>query len=287
MIEPAEVAGWFAGGSILAALGWLLVRNAGSRWRKTNRRGRTIPVTLGWAFAIGAAGIALVVADQIRAVGVRDSQAGELLGAAVVFVAGVVDDGFGGTVRGLRGHLRALLGGHLTTGGVKLGAAVLAAAITVAWTPRDHLWADLLALVAIAGCTNVWNGLDVAPGRALKGFVVVAVVLLVVDLKAFLLVCTGAAVTTLVPDLRERGMLGRFGREPPRLPRRGGDRPAPPGGMAGPGRGHRDRAQRPRRDGDLHEDDRRDRPPPMVRSSRTHAGSNFVSPTGGLVHDVC
>jgi len=211
VIEPAEAAGWFAGGSILAALGWLLVRNAGPRWRKTNRRGHAIPATLGWAFAVGAAGIALVVADQIRAVGVRDSQAGEFLGAVIVFTAGVIDDGFGGTVRGLRGHLRALLSGHLTTGGVKLGAALFAAAITVAWTPRDHLWADLLALVAIAGCTNVWNGLDVAPGRALKGFVVVAIVLLVVDLKAFLLVCTGAAVTTLVPDLRERGMLGDSG----------------------------------------------------------------------------
>jgi len=211
MIEAAEAAGWFVGGSILAALGWLLVRHAGPRWRKTNRRGRAIPATLGWAFAVGAAGIALVVADQIRAVGVRDSQAGEFLGAVIVFTAGVIDDGFGGTVRGLRGHLRALLSGHLTTGGVKLGAALFAAAITVAWTPRDHLWADLLALVAIAGCTNVWNGLDVAPGRALKGFVVVAIVLLVVDLKAFLLVCTGAAVTTLVPDLRERGMLGDSG----------------------------------------------------------------------------
>ena len=211
MIEAAEAAGWFVGGSILAALGWLLARNAASRWRKTNRRGRAIPATLGWAFALGAAGIALVVVDQIRAGGVRDSQAGELLGAAIVFMAGVIDDGFGGTVRGLRGHLRALLSGHLTTGGVKLAAAVLAAAITVAWTPRDHLWADLLALIAIAGCTNVWNGLDVAPGRALKGFVVVAIVLLVVDLRAFLLVCTGAAVTTLVPDLRERGMLGDSG----------------------------------------------------------------------------
>lgn len=211
MIEPAEGAGWFVGGSILAALGWLLVRNAGPRWRKTNRRGRAIPATLGWAFAAGAAGIAVVVVDQIRADGVRDSQAGELIGALIVFLAGVIDDGFGGTVRGLRGHLRALLRGHLTTGGVKLAAAVVAAAVVVAWTPRDHLWADLLALIAIAGCTNVWNGLDVVPGRALKGFVVVAIVLLVVDLKAFLLVCTGAAITTLVPDLRERGMLGDSG----------------------------------------------------------------------------
>jgi hypothetical protein len=170
-----------------------------------------IPATLGWAVAAGSTGIALVVVRQVDADGVRDSQAGELLGAAIVFLAGVVDDGFGGAERGLRGHLRALLAGRLTTGSVKLAAAVLAAAITVAWTPREHLWANLLALVAIAGCTNVWNGLDVAPGRALKGFLIVALVLLVVDLKAFLLVCTGAASAALVPDLRERGMLGDSG----------------------------------------------------------------------------
>jgi hypothetical protein len=94
---------------------------------------------------------------------------------------------------------------------VKLVAAVLAAAITVGWTPREHLWANVLALVTIAGCTNVWNGLDVAPGRATKGFLVVAVVLLAVDLRAFLLVCSGAAAAVLWPDLRERGMLGDSG----------------------------------------------------------------------------
>jgi hypothetical protein len=40
---------------------------------------------------------------------------------------------------------------------------------------------------------------------------VVALVLLVVDLRAFLLVCTGAAAAILGPDLRERGMLGDSG----------------------------------------------------------------------------
>jgi len=170
-----------------------------------------MPVTLGWAVAVGLAGLIGVVWDQVDHIGLRESQAGELLGAAIVFAAGVVDDGYGGPVRGLRGHLRALRSGHLTTGGLKLAAAVLAAAITVAWTPRDHLWADLLALIAIAGCTNVWNGLDIAPGRALKGFLIVALVLLAADLKAFLLVCTGAATAVLIPDLRERGMLGDSG----------------------------------------------------------------------------
>lgn len=201
----------FGAGFVIAALAWHLVRRAGPRWQKENRRGRLVPATLGWALAMGLLALVAVVWDQVDEIGVRGSQSGELIGAAIVFAAGVVDDGYGGSVRGLRGHLRALLAGHLTTGGVKLAAAVLAATITMAWTPRDHLWANLLALVAIAGCTNVWNGLDVAPGRALKGFLVVAVVLLAVDLKAFLLVCTGAATAVLFPDLRERGMLGDSG----------------------------------------------------------------------------
>ena len=201
----------FGAGFMITALAWHLVRRVSPRWRKENRRGRLLPATLGWALATGLLSLVAVVWDQVNGIGLRGSQTGELIGAAIVFLAGVVDDGYGGSVRGLRGHLRALLGGHLTTGGVKLAAAVLAALITEAWTPRDHLWANLLALIAIAGCTNVWNGLDVAPGRALKGFLVVAVVLLIVDLKAFLLVCTGAAAAALVPDLRERGMLGDSG----------------------------------------------------------------------------
>jgi hypothetical protein len=203
---------WYLGvGVLLAAIGLLLFRGAGPRWERANRRGRALPVTLGWALALGVAGTALVVRQQIEVLGVRDSQAGELLGAAIVFLAGVVDDGFGGEARGLRGHLRALGSGRVTTGVLKLAAAVLASAITVAWTPREHLWANVLALITIAGCTNVWNGLDVAPGRAVKGFLVVAVALLVVDVRAFLLVSTGAAAAVLWPDVRERGMLGDSG----------------------------------------------------------------------------
>jgi UDP-GlcNAc:undecaprenyl-phosphate/decaprenyl-phosphate GlcNAc-1-phosphate transferase len=198
-------------GLFVAAIGLLVFRPTSPRWWKTNRRGIAVPVSLGWSLALGVAATGYPVWVQMDELGIRESQAGELLGAAIVFLAGVVDDGFGGAERGLRGHLRALLAGRLTTGSVKLAAAVLAAAITVAWTPREHLWANLLALIAIAGCTNVWNGLDVAPGRALKGFLVVAVMLLVVDLKAFLLVCTGAACAALAPDLRERGMLGDSG----------------------------------------------------------------------------
>jgi hypothetical protein len=205
------IARYLGVGLLLAAIGLLVVRRAGPRWQRANRRGRTLPTTLGWALGLGVAGTAAVVRLQVEVLGVRGSQAGELLGAAIVFLAGVVDDGFGDEARGLRGHLGAFAAGRVTTGVLKLAAAVLAAAITVAWTPREHLWANLLALITIAGCTNVWNGLDVAPGRAAKGFLVVAAVLLVVDVRAFLLVATGAAAAILWPDLRERGMLGDSG----------------------------------------------------------------------------
>jgi UDP-N-acetylmuramyl pentapeptide phosphotransferase/UDP-N-acetylglucosamine-1-phosphate transferase len=205
------ITGYVAIGLAVAAVGALVLRPMGPRWRKANRRDVLLPVTLGWALAMGVAATGYVVWTQQRQLGLRDSQAGELLGAAIVFVAGVLDDGFGGEVRGLRGHLRALASGQVTTGVVKIAAAILAAAITVAWTPRTSTWANLLALVTIAGCTNVWNGLDVAPGRAAKAFLVVAVVLLLVDVKPFLLVCTGAAAAVLLPDLRERAMLGDAG----------------------------------------------------------------------------
>jgi hypothetical protein len=211
MTGTGALFGSFVIGLVLAGIGLMAFRPANARWWKTNRRGIAVPTSLGWALALGVAGTVIPVWIQIDDVGVRDSQVGELLAAAIVFLAGVIDDGFGGDVRGLRGHLRALLHGHITTGGVKLAAAVLAAAITVAWTPREHLWANLFALIGIAGCTNVWNGLDVAPGRATKGFLVVAIVLLFVDVRAFLLICTGAATAVLVPDLRERGMLGDSG----------------------------------------------------------------------------
>lgn len=201
----------FSLGLVVAAIGLVVFRPSSARWWKTNRRGISVPVSLGWALALGVAATGSAVWVQVDELGIRDSQAGELIAAAIVFLAGVVDDGFGGDVRGLRGHLRALLVGRLTTGGIKLAAAVLAAGITVAWTPREHLWANLVALIAIAGCTNVWNGLDVAPGRATKGFLVVAAALLLVDVRAFLLICAGAATAVLVPDLRERGMLGDSG----------------------------------------------------------------------------
>jgi len=71
----------------------------------------------------------------------------------------------------------------------------------------------LAGVVLIAGCANVWNGLDVRPGRALK-FALLAMACLIgvpLDLLPTLPLLALACGCVLWPDLRERAMLGDGG----------------------------------------------------------------------------
>ena len=72
-----------------------------------------------------------------------------------------------------------------------------------------------LAAVITAGAANIWNGLDVAPGRADKYFFIAAIPTLFAPVRGpgwlLLLFATGAVVGVVSFDLRERGMLGDTG----------------------------------------------------------------------------
>jgi hypothetical protein len=102
----------------------------------------------------------------------------------------------------------------VTTGLVKAFVAVGAAAIVVALEPPRPTWVRVAGVVLIAGATNVWNGLDVRPGRALKAFVPAALPFLLVGnvwLAPVVLGVFVGALAALPVDLRERGMLGDAG----------------------------------------------------------------------------
>jgi hypothetical protein len=116
--------------------------------------------------------------------------------------------------RGWRGHARALSRGELSAGVVKAIGALALAAYVVSGRGREEL--DYLAdLALLLLATNLFNLLDLRPGRAEKALVLVgaglclgAWTLAPVELMGLFLapVLVGAAFT-----LRERAMLGDAG----------------------------------------------------------------------------
>jgi UDP-GlcNAc:undecaprenyl-phosphate GlcNAc-1-phosphate transferase len=116
--------------------------------------------------------------------------------------------------RGWRGHGRAALHGELSTGTLKaagsLGLALYAMSFEGLSKPR---W--LLAVVVLVLATNLFNLLDLRPGRAIKAFMLLGAGLTLGSLDARPLWSLGLfAAPALVAglyDLRERAMLGDTG----------------------------------------------------------------------------
>ncbi len=116
--------------------------------------------------------------------------------------------------RGWRGHGRAALHGELSTGTLKaagsLGLALFAMSFEGLSKPR---W--LLAVGVLVLATNVFNLLDLRPGRAIKAFVLLGAGLTLGSLDARPLWSLGLFVAPALVaglyDLRERAMLGDTG----------------------------------------------------------------------------
>jgi UDP-GlcNAc:undecaprenyl-phosphate/decaprenyl-phosphate GlcNAc-1-phosphate transferase len=210
--------GFWAAPQVLAGL-------AGSSLARMNYRKREVVAGLGLVLGVGLVVWAAPLGIAARVDPVRAARA-ELLapsGLAVVVaglafvVLGLVDDLVedpGGS-RGFRGHLRALAGGRLTGGGVKLLGGALAGLLVAALaTPGDRpAWAVLLGGVVVASAANTANLLDLRPGRCAKVFLPLWVAGCLLDPGggAWSAGLAGAALAALPFDLREQGMLGDAG----------------------------------------------------------------------------
>lgn len=184
-----------------------------------NYRGRPVGVWLGAAFVgavIGSVGGAELAQVVVR--GRAGTHAGEtawmLAGCAAVFLAGLYDDFRPARTSGLAAQLGALARGRVTSGVVKLGAIGLAAA-AVTWGLGARGERFVVGSAVVAGSANVWNLLDVRPGRALKLFLpAVAALSLLAPAGAYPALgatAFGAGAVALVVDLREWAMLGDGG----------------------------------------------------------------------------
>lgn len=138
-----------------------------ARLRVENHRGIEVPRTLGFALAAGGIVSAVMIAALDRS-GVSSTGWVACGAGGLVFVAGLVDDLTPSGPRGLLGHLRALASGHVSTGIVKLFVVGAASLVVVAAGPERGGAVRISGVVLIAGAANLWNGLDVRPGRALK-----------------------------------------------------------------------------------------------------------------------
>ena len=199
-VAPALLRGLAAGGHV-----------------RLNYRGAGLPCPFGLVIAFGVlfggalASSVAMAADDVAA-----------LPPALVFVLGVallglVDDEFTGDARGLRGHLRATLRGELSTGALKaLGTLALAVVAIAPSVVLDARGADegVLAVAILVLATNLFNLLDLRPGRTLKAFVLVAIgcaPFVSGDGLAPLGLLVGPIVVAGLYDLRERAMLGDTG----------------------------------------------------------------------------
>jgi UDP-GlcNAc:undecaprenyl-phosphate/decaprenyl-phosphate GlcNAc-1-phosphate transferase len=204
----------FAGSLALAAA---LVRRPVARLSAENHRGARLPVVLGLGVAAGVtvgstAAVLLSWGDESRIASMR--LIGLAAAAAIVLGAGLGDDLSTGGPRGLRGHARALLRGRPSTGLLKVIAALAGGVIVVVTFPRPGI-AGPVGVLTVAACANLWNGLDVVPGRAVKAFAPVALALAVAGptgvVGSFLAAFVGGALGVAFFDLRERAMLGDAG----------------------------------------------------------------------------
>ena len=100
-----------------------------------------------------------------------------IFGMMAMFFAGIIDDTIGNRdVSGLKGHFKSLFKGTLTTGGFKAIFGGFVGLIISVCISKDIVDIVINTLV-IALSTNLMNLFDLRPGRAIKVYLVIMIVI--------------------------------------------------------------------------------------------------------------
>jgi UDP-GlcNAc:undecaprenyl-phosphate GlcNAc-1-phosphate transferase len=187
--------------------------------KKTNFLGQEIPGSVGFIFPISyIVGYVLVIVFERERplvwIGPRESLLILLLGMCLL---GLLDDLLGThETSGFKGHIKEAILGRFSTGVLKaLGGLLLAMAASAPFS--RHIWDLFLNGALIALGANLFNLLDMRPGRSLKVFFPLLAGMIVLNWRlenAFIpyLLSVGAIALVLFPgDLSRKFMLGDSG----------------------------------------------------------------------------
>ena len=190
---------------------------------KANYRERELPFPFGVLTLAGAL-IALIPLALLQGLASAEVFHPEVLPVAVyalgVLALGLIDDTLGepraerAVARGWRGHGAAALRGELSTGALKAAGSLGLALFAMSYLPLSNgRW--LLAAAVLVLATNVFNLLDLRPGRSTKAFVLLGAGLGIGSANPRPLwalgLFAGPALVAGFYDLRERAMLGDTG----------------------------------------------------------------------------
>jgi UDP-GlcNAc:undecaprenyl-phosphate/decaprenyl-phosphate GlcNAc-1-phosphate transferase len=184
---------------------------------RENFRGRALAFPFGVVvvFAAVCALVPLALLYRLADADVLPAELGLVVPYALgIAFLGLADDMLSGPERGWRGHAAATLRGGFSTGALKaIGAAGLALYVLTGRAGSDGRY--LLAAAVLVLATNLFNLLDLRPGRCVKAFVLLGAGLTLGAWDARPLAAVGLfAAPVLVAglyDLRERAMLGDTG----------------------------------------------------------------------------
>ena len=198
-------------------------RSSAGGHTKPNYRSRLLPCPFG-VLMLAASLLALIPLMLVQKLGSTRLFHAEALPIAVyalgVIGLGLIDDTLGSSgpdrplQRGWRGHGAAVLRGELSTGALKAAGSLGLALFTMSYLELSNgRW--LLAAAVLVLATNVFNLLDLRPGRSTKAFVLLAAGLGIGSGEVRPLwslgLFVGPALVAGFYDLRERAMLGDTG----------------------------------------------------------------------------
>lgn len=181
---------------------------------RENYRGDMIPVGLGLVF-IPTLVINSIILIYSNIVPEKIIMIYMLLFASIAMsFVGIIDDSLGNRgVTGLIGHFKALFKGSLTTGAFKalLGGFV---GLTLAVTLSKSIPNIIVATLVVALSTNMMNLFDLRPGRAIKAYVMLAIIIFLASAKfnrEVMMLIVPAVLAYFYFDLRALTMMGDAG----------------------------------------------------------------------------